>query len=427
MTTYGGGGRRKTHIYVIIVLVIASFAILLSTFIVYRNSLDAADEALRLQALGIAASLEPSLQNIRGKETFFSEINTSAAWEGIAYIALYDIKGRTLLHSNETLIGRVVDLPEVRQAAEQGKPVAGYMTLMTDEEVFVMNYPFAVRDSVCVLRIALHPYPARDIIRQAKYQALIVSLIVALLWIIGFFLVRTVRRSDELTVMMAEKERLAAIGEMAAVLAHEIRNPLGSIKGFAQYLVEGRKGEEEELHVIISEAVRLERLTEDLLMYARPAEPRITEFDLTGLISEVIVNAKTSELFKRNAIHLQSSMPEELRMTTDRGMLRQILSNIVQNALEATGKGGVIGISAEQSKDSVRIAVSDDGCGMDEETMARAFDSFFTTKTKGSGLGLAIVDRLVKALDGNIEIQSSVGHGTVITIIFLAKSEAGHE
>jgi two-component system, NtrC family, sensor histidine kinase HydH len=427
MTTVGKNRRRRTHIYVIILLVSASFAILLSTFVIYRNSLGAADESLRLQALGIAASLEPSLQTIKGKELFFSEINTSAAWEGIAYIALYDKTGLTLLHSNETLIGRVFDLREIRDVAEQNKPVMGYMTLMTGEEVFVMNYPIAVKDSVNVLRIALHPYPAQDIIRQARFQAVSVSLIVVFIWMIGFFLVRAVRRSDELTVMMAEKERLAAIGEMAAVLAHEIRNPLGSIKGFAQYLAEGRQGGNEELNVIINEAVRLERLTEDLLMYARPSEPKITEFVLAGLINEVIFHSRASHLVRQNSIHLTSSVSEDLAISTDRGMLRQILSNIIQNAIEAAGNGGIVGIAGVQADDSVSIAISDNGCGMDEETLGRAFDSFFTTKARGVGLGLAIVGRLVTALDGKIDIQSRVGHGTVITIAFPVKLKTGHE
>jgi two-component system, NtrC family, sensor histidine kinase HydH len=427
MTIAGKNRRRKTSLYIVIVLVVVSVSILASAYIIYRNSLGAADESLRLQALGIAASLEPSLQDLKGKELLFPEINTSAAWEGIAYIALYDKNGTTLLHSNETLIGRKADLPEIRLVAEKNKPMFGYMTLRTDEEVFVMNYPVIVKDSINVLRLALHAYPAQEIIRQAQFQAISVSLIVLFLWVIGYFLIRAVRKSEELTILMAEKERLAAIGEMAAVLAHEIRNPLGSIKGFAQYLAEGKQGENEELQVIINEAVRLERLTEDLLMYARPSEPKTAGFVLSELINEIINSARASDLVKQNAIIIRASTQEGLTITTDRSMLRQILLNIMQNALEATGKEGIVGVAAEQSGDSVIIAISDDGCGMDEETIGRAFDSFFTTKAKGSGLGLAIVGRLVKALNGTIDIQSSVGHGSVITVTFPVELKAGHE
>jgi two-component system sensor histidine kinase HydH len=216
MTADGKIGRRKTYRYIIVVLAAASFAILLSTALIYLNSMDAADESLRLQALGIAASLEPSLQDIRGKELFFSEVNTSAAWEGIAYIALYNKDGLTLLHSNEALIGRIVDLPDRQVVCEQDRQVTAYKTLLTGERVFVMDYPLSVGDEVRLLRIALHPYPAQNIVRQAGWQAIIVSCIVLVLWITGFFLVRAVRRSDELTALMEERERLASLGEMSA-------------------------------------------------------------------------------------------------------------------------------------------------------------------------------------------------------------------
>jgi two-component system, NtrC family, sensor histidine kinase HydH len=407
---------RRTHLYIAAVLAAASIAVLLSTISIYRNSLDAAEDSLRLQALGIAASLEPSLQDIRGKQAVFSEIISGASWEGIAYIALYDRNGLTLLHSNETLVGRRSGLPEIGLAVQQKRPVSGYVTLGTGEEVFIMNYPMRVRDSINVLRLALHPYQAQDIIRQARLQAGIVSLIVLFLWIFGYFLIRAVRKSDELSMLIAEKERLAAIGEMAAVLAHEIRNPLGSIKGFAQYLAEGKKGGTKELNVIINEAMRLERLTGELLMYARPSAPKATEFVLGDLINEVVTAARASEVVRQNAIVLTASTPEGLVVSTDKDMLRQILSNIIQNAMEASGEHGTVGLSSEQVGDTVSIMISDNGTGMDEETISRALDSFFTTKTRGTGLGLAIVSRLITALGGKMEIQSSVGHGTVINI-----------
>jgi|WetSurMetagenome_2_1015567.scaffolds.fasta_scaffold00081_10 two-component system, NtrC family, sensor histidine kinase HydH len=420
-------GRRKTHLYLAVVLTAATVSILLSAFIFYHNSLGAADESLRLQALGIAASLEPSLRDIKGKEMLFPDIITAAAWEGIAYIALYDKNGLTLLHSNESLVGRKVDLPEIRAAVEEGRPLTGYMTLGTGEEVFVMNYPISLKGSMNVLRLALHPYPAQDIIRQAKLQAVSVSLSVLFLWILGFFLVRAVRKSDELTALMVEKERLAVIGEMAAVLAHEIRNPLGSIKGFAQYLAEGRHGGSAELDVIISEAIRLERLTEDLLLFARPSEPRVEAFDLSGLVEETLGPARALDRVRQHAITLNSEVPEGLTAHTDREMLRQILANVVHNSVEASAGDGIISLAAAQSGNLINIEIRDNGCGMDKKTMDRAFDSFFTTKARGTGLGLAIVSRLLNALGGRIGIQSSPGQGSVITIAVPAKVETDHE
>ena len=420
-------GLRKTYLYIAAVLIAASVGILLSTVIIYNNSLNAADESLRLQALGIAASLEPSLQSIKGKGSIFSDILTGASWEGIAYIALYDKSGLTLLHSNETLAGRTFDSPEIKLAAAQNRPVYGYTTLLTEEKVFVMDYPLRVRDSFHILRVALHPYPAQDIVRQARLQAVSVSLIVLFLWIVGFFLVRAVKRSDELTAMMAEKEHLAVIGEMSAVLAHEIRNPLGSIKGFAQYLAENGHTGKDELTVIINEARRLERLTEDLLLYARPAGAKIEEFELRELVDETVLAASASERARQFCLNLTEHVPAALIIATDRGMLKQVLTNVIQNAVEASEKNGMIDISASLHGGNITIAVSDNGSGMSSEEKARAFDSFFTTKAKGTGLGLAIVERLLKTLGGGVHIRSAPGMGTVITITLSAKLETRHE
>jgi two-component system sensor histidine kinase HydH len=227
--------------------------------------------------------------------------------------------------------------------------------------------------------------------------------------------------------MMAEKEHLAVIGEMSAVLAHEIRNPLGSIKGFAQYLAESNHGGSAELTVIINEARRLERLTEDLLLYARPSAARAEEFAMSELVDEVVRTACESDRVKQYAITITPEMPDGLKIITDRGMLKQILSNIIQNSVEASDRKGHIDLRAAQAGTSITITISDSGSGMDKETRDRAFDSFFTTKAKGTGLGLAIVRRLLKALGGRIEIQSAPGQGAIITMTLSAKLETDHE
>ena len=138
----------------------------------------------------------------------------------------------TLLHSNENLVGRKIDSPDIRKSADEEKPIFEHVTLGTGEDVFVLNYPIHARDSVRVLRLALHPYPAQDIIRQARLQTISIGIVVIAIWVMGFFFIRAVKRSETLSTMMAKRERFAVVGEMAAVLAHEIRNPLGSIKGF---------------------------------------------------------------------------------------------------------------------------------------------------------------------------------------------------
>ena len=407
---------KNTHVYLIIILVVASFATLISTIIIYNNSLGAAEESLRLQALGIAASLEPSLVDVKGKENIFRDIITEASWEGIAFMALYDESGMTLLHSNENLVGRKNDSPDIRKSATEEKPVFDHLTLGTGEEVYILNYPIHARDSVRVLRLALHPYPAQNIIRQARLQAISIGVVVIAIWVMGFFFIRAVKRSEELSAMMAQRERLAAIGEMAAVLAHEIRNPLGSIKGFAQYLSELGTGGKAELGIIIDETRRLECLTDELLLYARPPEVRVEEFNLSVLAAEVEKLLLESTRPKMASVIIKIDIPRDMVMVSDRGKLKQILFNLLRNSAEAVSEGEFIELSAERSGAEIIIIVKDNGAGMDEDTKLQAFTSFFTTKATGTGLGLAIVDKLATAMGGRISLESAPGRGTVCTV-----------
>ena len=419
---------KRTHIYLAIVLFAASVATLVSTIIIYRNSVAAADESLRLQALGIASSLEPSLTELKPKENIFRDIITEASFDGIAFMALLDRSGLILLHSNENLMGRRVDSAGIAVAADGNKPVFAYMTLKTGEDVFVLNYPIHARDAVKVLMLALHPYPAENIIRQARLQAMSIGAAVVAIWIMGVFFIRAVKRSEALSAQMAERERLAVIGEMAAVLAHEIRNPLGSIKGFAQYLSEKGGSGNAELGIIVGEARRLERLTEDLLLYARPSEIRMDEFSVADLVDEVERQLQESEPAKMASISIQKNIRQNLVMLSDREKIKQILANILRNSVEAISGAGLIEVSVERSGTEIIIIVSDNGVGMDEETVSRAFESFFTTKTTGTGLGLAIVERLSDALGGKISINSAPSRGTVFRMTFPGGPDgANHE
>ena len=365
---------------------------------------------------------------MKGKENIFRDIITEASWEGIAFMALYDRSGLTLLHSNENLVGRKIDSPDIRKSADEEKPIFDKVMLGTGEEVFVLNYPIHALDSVRVLRLALHPYPAQNIIRQARLQTISIGVVVIAIWIMGFFFIRAVKRSEALSAMMAERERLAVIGAMAAVLAHEIRNPLGSIKGFAQYLAEQNEGGKAELGVIVDEACRLERLTDDLLLYARPSEVRVGEFNLSDLAVDVEKLLLETEHMKMASVIMKRNVPHDMVVMSDREKMKQILFNILRNSMEAVGEGGLIELSAELSGVEIIIIVKDNGSGMDEETKSQAFASFFTTKTTGTGLGLAIVDKLTTVLGGRISLESTPSRGTVFKITFPAAiSEAKHE
>ncbi|GER93728.1 sensor histidine kinase [hot springs metagenome] len=405
---------RGNYFYLIIVIIFATIVTAISAFLIYRNSIKAAEDSLNLQALGIAVSLETSLNNSYDLKNIFKEIITESKWEGIAFIALYDKNSMTILHSNEKLIGKQVQDRNLKKVIDTGIPSHAYITLGTGERVFVLDFPVHIHNSERVLRLALHTYPAQGIVRQARLHVSGMAFIIAVLWIVGYFFVRASRYSDELRMKMAERERFAAIGEMASVLAHEIRNPLGSIKGFAQYLKEQNTDDRRQgtdfLDIIVSESKRLEALTEDLLMYAKPVEVKCEDFDVLDLINEVV---KSMQSHKN--VDITVSVHEGIKIKSDSTKLKQILMNILQNAIDAESK--VIDIKADFMNNKIAILISDDGCGMSCEVRENAFKPFFTTKTKGTGLGLAIVDKLTKAIGGEVEIKSEHQKGTVFKIV----------
>jgi two-component system sensor histidine kinase HydH len=408
---------RGNHIYLIAILVFATIITVISALLTYKNSRKAADDSLNLQALGIAVSLETSLNNsdeLRKQKNIFKEIITEGRWEGIAFIALYDKNGTTILHSNEKLIGRQAQDRNLKKVIDKGIPSHTYITLGTDERVFVLDFPVHIRNSERILRLALHTYPVEGIVRQARLHVFGMSFVIALLWIVGYFFIRASKHSDELRMKMAERERFAVIGEMASVLAHEIRNPLGSIKGFAQYLKEQNADNmaqaTDSLDIIVSESKRLEALTEDLLMYAKPVEVKSEDFDVLELVNEVIKAMQDSK-----NVDIKISAPAGITIKSDSAKLKQIFMNILQNAVDAESK--VIDIKIEFVNDKLAILISDDGCGMSNEIKENAFKPFFTTKTKGTGLGLAIVDKLIKAIGGEINLESEPQKGTVFKIV----------
>ena len=252
--------------------------------------------------------------------------------------------------------------------------------------------------------------------------------------------IATVVENSKLYERMRERDRLAALGEMAAGLAHEIRNPLGAIKGAAQYLDPAHLGEEdgEMLQVIIDEVDRLNSVVTQFLDYARPVKPKLVPVDVNEVI-ERTVKLLQVDLDESIVVDLQLDPSRPLAMT-DAEQLKQVLVNLVQNAVQAMPAGGRITLSTGSSHDDpagfhlsgrstdfVEIRVKDTGPGLPEEHREHIFVPFFTTKKGGTGLGLAISQRIIRSHGGTISAQSRPGEGAEFLIRLPAaekKSEA---
>jgi two-component system sensor histidine kinase HydH len=226
--------------------------------------------------------------------------------------------------------------------------------------------------------------------------------------------VRTLRNE------IARNQRLATVGRLAAGVAHEIRNPLSSIKGFATYFRERYRDNDQDAQtasILIQEVDRLNRVVGQLLEFSRPVSivPRPVRLD--RMIADIVklVEGPAQARGVAVAVDIRAGQPE-VRLDADR--LNQVLLNLLLNGIEAMDRGGVLTVRVDGGADSQRleIRVSDTGCGIRPEDLAYVFEPYFTTKPSGTGLGLAIAHNIVEAMGAEITVQSVLGAGTTFTL-----------
>ncbi|NOY12401.1 MAG: PAS domain-containing protein [Deltaproteobacteria bacterium] len=236
-------------------------------------------------------------------------------------------------------------------------------------------------------------------------------------------IVRDMREIRVMEEALERSRRHAALGRMAAGIAHEIRNPLGTLRGFAQYFAKlGAKDPhaEDYAELMVEEIDRLNRAISALLQFARPREPELTEIELGGLLQRT-ARLLQDELTARQLSFRLELPTEPVLFHADSDLLTQVLINLLQNAQAATEAGGEICLGARQQAAEIRCWVADNGKGMSPEEQAHMFDPFFTTRKTGTGLGLATVQQIIEQHAGRIEVQSTPGKGTVVTVILPQK------
>lgn len=239
------------------------------------------------------------------------------------------------------------------------------------------------------------------------------------------YMIRDMTEVRRLQERIRKADRLAAIGQLAAGVAHEVRNPLSSIKGYATYFgslfpegSENRKASE----VMTSEVDRLNRVISELLEMARPADVKLKETDISTLIDSSLRLVRQEA--ESAAVTVETDLSSEVsKIKADPDRLAQTLINLYVNSIQAMPDGGKLTVTTRAKDKNLLIYVSDTGKGLPEENLTKIFDPYYTTKASGTGLGLAIVQKIVEAHSGSIEVENSGHEGTTFKITLPLKLE----
>jgi len=226
--------------------------------------------------------------------------------------------------------------------------------------------------------------------------------------------VRSLRREID------KNQRLASLGRLAAGVAHEIRNPLSSIKGFATYFKErypDAPQDQKTANIMIAEVDRLNRVVGQLLEFARPVPVSPKSTSLQDLVDDSVRLIEQKAKEKQITVKTHNSVKVD-KAVIDPDRINQVLLNLYLNAIESMEPGGELGVelSADEENHRIEIRVSDTGCGIPGKHLSRIFDPYFTTKSTGTGLGLAIAHNIMEAMGGKINISSRPGKGTTFCI-----------
>ncbi|OOE00574.1 PAS domain-containing sensor histidine kinase [Anoxybacillus kestanbolensis] len=215
--------------------------------------------------------------------------------------------------------------------------------------------------------------------------------------------------------LLLKKEKLSVIGELAAGIAHEIRNPLTSIKGFLQMMKETKEVDERFVQIMLDEIERVNQIVSQLLVLAKPQMKAYKPLALHDVL-EYVVGLFTYEAILQN-VQLKYEPRTSAVVYGDKNELIQVFVNVVKNALEAMPRGGTLTISAKDEADCVYVIVEDTGKGIEQERLKHIGEPFYTLKEKGMGLGLTMSMKIIHEHKGTMQIESKVGKGTRVQIM----------
>ncbi len=336
-------------------------------------------------------------------------VTDQITWTGIVYISGGPLSGATSLYGLTCLSGAI--LLGIRGGVIAA--VAGSVAYLALCGSMITGTLLPPHDQ------PIEAYPLHG--SEIGYALFVNLLILCVVTLLASYLAERLRVTggdlEIATARAQESERLAGLGRLAAALAHEIRNPLGAIAGSIELLRTGGtlSGEDQHLCEIVErETSRLNDLVGDMLDLSRPRAPAKAAMDLGGLARDVVVLAARSG--RGSDVYVTFEGPDAAMVFADAAQLRQVVWNLVRNAIQASAPGHEVKVAITTDGEGYALLVRDHGPGISLEARARLFDAFFTTRPHGMGIGLAVVKRILDDHGFPVEVESRDGEGTILRV-----------
>ncbi|TYR79163.1 PAS domain S-box protein [Priestia megaterium] len=339
---------------------------------------------------------------------------------------------QSLFKHNPDAVFEISKEGQILSVNPEGEAVTGYSTLqlkemqiaeLTIEEDLDMYH----RHFDSVLQGKAAEYELRIMKQDGQRRLLRCSLLPIIVHaeVTGLFMIArditNYRRDEEL---MIASEKLSVIGQMAAAVAHEIRNPLTSLRGFVQVMQATKKADDAYLAIMMSEIDRINLISSEMLILGKKQHVSFQKTNVYEVLNQVVVLMEAQANFNNVSLRLEAESKQTIFIMSDPNQLKQVFINIIKNGVEAIVDQGEIIVTLTESQGQAMIQFKDNGIGMSQERINQVGTPFYSTKESGTGLGLAVCFKIIERHKGLLKFESEKGKGTIVTIVIPLAEES---